>query len=502
MGGTKKDDSVNVQTQAVAPTPDAIIEETTSYFAHGGPQKAHTKAERRPQLEYQASEIELEMLDHIPPGLGEPLRDVESNGQESVVEQHFMSFEKRKNVWRLFTSCLWAFCQGFADGAPGALLPYMEEYYSIGYSVVSLIWICNAVGVISFASIAHRLMAKLGIRYSLDFACCCAIVMHSIVSTGTRFPVICFAFFIGGVGLSVAGSQLNIFVSRYEKASLALGYFHGCYGLGASVSPLIATVFIARGFSWHTFYFILLSLMAVSLANVHFHFAGADEDMDPETDDHKEEGQANLLLEAIRSKTTWLMSFFVLFYQGAEVSVGAWVVTYIRDYRGNHSTSVGYVASGYWFGLTLGRLVITPVAHKYLGPRQGNILLILLSLVLMGLTWAIPSTLGEGICVSFAGIAIGPVYPLMITVVSHVVPRKIQVVSLVFASAFGYSGGALFPFVIGLISQYSGAFVMLPAFLALFSSTLAIWLCLPKIHDGKGFNSELRKKFTSFKLFA
>lgn len=452
-------------------------------------------------MEYRASEpeleLELEMLDHFP-------ADYHDNITASAAHVSTMSFEHRRNVWRLVASCLWAFCQGFSDGAPGALLPYMEEYYHISYSVVSLIWICNAVGVISFTTFAHKILAKLGMRNSLCGACMLAVVMHSIISTGTKFPVVCLGFFIGGIGVAVAGSQLNVFVSRYTKASLALGYFHGCYGLGASVLPLLATVFVSLGNPWYRFYFLLLGIMATTLAIIYWQFQGADDDMKAlEPLDAEDKPAQNMLLDALKVKTTWLISFFVLFYQGAEVSVGAWIVTYIRDFRGNYNTSVGYVASGYWFGLTFGRLLVTPSAHHYLGARNGNIILITLSILLVGLTWAIPSTVGEGICVSLAGIAIGPIYPLMITLVSHVVPRKIQVVSLVFASAFGYSGGALFPFFIGLISQYSGAFVMLPAFLALFSSTLAIWLCLPKLKDGKDFRSEAKRAIAAMhKLFA
>ncbi|SGZ48170.1 CIC11C00000005146 [Sungouiella intermedia] len=500
---TKDNDSVHVNTESVVQTPD-VIAPSPSYFPFT-PGSTHTKPQQRPPLEYHASEIELGMLDHIPVDFHQvPSHTDLEDGTKDHSDSHLLTFTRRKHVMALCASCLWAFCQGFADGAPGALLPYMEEYYHIGYSLVSLIWICNASGVISFAPIAHRILLKLGFRYSLVAACCCSVVMHSIVCTGTKFPVICLAYFIGGVGLSVAGSQLNIFVSRYEKASLALGYFHGCYGLGASVSPLIATVFVSKGYKWHTFYFVLLGLSAFAAINAFIHFSEADQDMKAieEHNEVKEEQPKSILVQALKSKTTWLLGFFVLFYQGSEVSVGAWVVTYIRDYRGNHDTSVGYVASGYWFGLTFGRLVMTPTCHHYLGARVGNSLLICLSLILVGMTWAIPSTLGEGICVSLAGICIGPIYPLMITVVSGVVPRKIQVVSLVFASAFGYSGGALFPFLIGLISQFKGAFVMLPAFLAMFTATLVIWLCLPKLPNSKGLTSTVRKHLGLHRFFA
>lgn len=486
---TKQDDSVNIVTQTVLCTPEVDLDPSSSYFQVLRPEASVTRPDRRPTLEYQTSDFELQDFTDAPARLLE-LMLLADQPDAKAKNLPMMRFGDPKGTSRVMIACLWAFCQGFSDGAPGALLPYMEEYYNINYSVVSMIWICNAIGVILLATMAHKLLHRLGIRYSLDFACALAIIMHSIVCTGTKFPVICFAFFLGGLGVSIAGSQLNIFVSRYEKASLALGYFHGCYGLGASVSPLVATAFVSHNYSWHSFYFVLLGLMAFVLVNVHFFFAGADELMVSA----EEKGAAlaeNMLYEALRSKITWLMSVFVLFYQGAEVSVGAWIVTYIRDYRGNYSTSVGYVASGYWFGLTLGRLVMTPTTHHFLGPRVGNTLFLGLTVVFLSLVWAFKTTVAESVCVSLAGITIGPVYPLMITVASRVIPRKIQVVTLVLASAFGSTGGALFPFIIGLISQFSGAFVMLPACIAMFSCTLAIWWCLPRVPGEIGLRAKI-----------
>lgn len=464
----------NVTTETPNETPSEI-KAGNSYFNFREPEPAQ-KLERRPPLEYRASEIELEeVVSGVP------------SAQIPTQEQHetYMTFsEPKKSSWRLATACLWAFSQGFSDGAPGVLLPYMETQYHISYSVVSMIWVCNAAGVILVAAFAHKLLVVLGLRKLLCFACLMGVLMQSLVSSGTAFPAICVAFFFGGVGNSIAAAQFNIFSARFEKASQALGYFHGSYGLGASVSPLIATAFMSQGYKWYNFYPVIIALMALTFAAVFFTFKGADEDiaaLGANVEKVETVKKDNLLLLVLRDKATWLMSLFVLFYQGAEVAIGAWVVTYIRDYRGNTSTSVGYVASGYWFGLTLGRLVVTRAMHGTVGPRYGNIILLVLSILFVGLTWAIPSTIGEGVCVALAGVAIGPIYPLMITMVLRVLPRKTQVVSLTFASAFGCSGGALFPFLIGLVSQYAGAFVVLPAFIILFLMTLVMWVCLSQI---------------------
>lgn len=49
-----------------------------------------------------------------------------------------------------------------SDTAPGALLPYLESYYNIGYAVVSTIFVANAAGFITTAFATDVVLTKLG----------------------------------------------------------------------------------------------------------------------------------------------------------------------------------------------------------------------------------------------------------------------------------------------------------------------------------------------------
>lgn len=406
---------------------------------------------------------------------------------EAQMSVHF----PKKNMWRVVSCIVWGFTCGLSDAAPGALLPHIEAYYNTNYAVTSLIWIGNAMGFILVATLSHKIQPILGKQKSLVVGCCFSICMHSIIASGTKFPAIVVAFFLGGCGGAISLSQINVFVARLQNQSKYLGFLHGMYGIGATVSPLCATAMVNAGIKWHYFYLILLGTMVFHAFNLFFAFAGADEDLkqwdtdatekiDPE--EAKSQLRANMVL-ALRNHVTWLLSLFVLFYQGAEVSLGGWIVTFLLDYRHGNPRTVGYVASGFWGGLTIGRLCLTRPLHKYLGTRRSVIVCLIGSLVLVGLTWAVTNTIVEAVLVSLAGVLIGPNYPLMITIAAleGLIPRKIQVITLTIATAFGSSGGALFPFLIGLLSQAVGTFVVLPVFLGLYTAMLFLWICLPNI---------------------
>ncbi|GMF58210.1 unnamed protein product [[Candida] boidinii] len=99
------------------------------------------------------------------------------------------------------------------------------------------------------------------------------------------------------------------------------------------------------------------------------------------------ESPEKLLGLALRSPITWFISFFVLFYQGGEVSIGGWIVTFLETYRHGDERTTGYVASGFWGGLTIGRIFLTSFLHKNVGAKRGVSILSLCAIASVILAW-------------------------------------------------------------------------------------------------------------------
>lgn len=434
------------------------------------------------------------------------------------------------NKWRIIALCMWSFCGGYSDAAPGALLPTIEKVYDVSYSVVSLIWMANAVGFILVAVFAHKIQQWLGREKSVPVGCLSSVIMFAMVASGGPFPLIVTGFFFGGLGFAIVLAQSNVFLSKLDKNSKYLSFFHAGYGLGATISPLIATAAVERGVNWNYCYLVMLVMMIVNGINTHFAFRGADEDLLPWDHDETEhllehastsgtqspeaveEGiglqdlgrrlsvvsEANVapseMRLALKNRITWLISLFVLCYQGSEVSLGGWIVSYLVDYR-HTSTSYGYVLSGFWGGLTVGRLMFTRPLHKWFGARRSITGLVILTITAVALAWVNKNTIVLSVFVSIAGALIGPLYPLMITDVAAMLPRKIQVVSMTIMTAFGLSGGAIFPFLTGLLAESAGTYVVLPIFIASYSVVLILWLCLPNVERKGEIPDSLFKRF-------
>lgn len=417
-----------------------------------------------------------------------------------------------KNVYRFIASCCWQFCLGATDGSVGALLPSIEAHYAVTYAVVSLIWLANCIGFILIASTSHFVTKHLKLKTAVFISTLLQVIQFSIASSGTKFPAFVFSYFIGGVAAALGLSRHNYYISRFDKASTCLGILHGSYGIGATVGPLIATLMISHKLKWHFFFLVLLGVTLANCFTIFFSFRDSDADFLPfelaeESDSsiqqetnssaiqlrdmtsskprHDHEGNVskapNDFTLAVKLIKTWLMSFWVLFYQGLEVGFGSWVVTFFLKSKKGHAGTTGYISSGFWAGITISRFVVTPLASKYLGSRRSIIVLGIMAIIFDVLTWTVSNIYASAVMAAFNGVVVGPMYPLMIGLVPRILPRKVQVISMTIMMAFGSSGGALFPFIIGLLTQFIGTYVMHPMFIALTVAMVITWVILPNV---------------------
>jgi fucose permease len=83
----------------------------------------------------------------------------------------------------------------------------------------------------------------------------------------------------------------------------------------------------------------------------------------------------------------------------------------------------------------------------------------------------------------------GPMFPTAIILVTKLLPRSLHVGTIGFGTAFGGSGGAIFPFIVGAIAQARGVKTLQPVILALLAAIAALWVCMPRTKE-KGHDNE------------
>jgi fucose permease len=168
------------------------------------------------------------------------------------------------------------------------------------------------------------------------------------------------------------------------------------------------------------------------------------------------------------------------FYQGAEVAISGWVISYLIHYRRGDPSHVGNVTSGFWAGITVGRFVLTHFAQK-IGEKVAVMVLIIGAAVCQLLVWLVPNIIGNAVAESIVGLFLGPIYPCATAVFAKLLPRDIQISSLSVVTSMGSSGGALVPFITGILAQNLSTVVLHPVVLISFGAMTITWLLLPRI---------------------
>lgn len=362
----------------------------------------------------------------------------------------------------------------------------MEKDYSIGYAVVSLIFVSNAVGFISAAPITSYIQGRIGRAKLLILAEVIMALGYTMLVIPSRpFPVTVVAFLFLGLGIALNLAPNNVFCANLANSTTTLGAFHGSYGIGGTIGPLIATALVSHGSSWSTFYFLALGLTLLNMVVAYITFRRFEKDNPPSTtlartrSGRESDSKSRLFKEALKNRTTILASLFIFAYQGAEVSISGWVISFLISYRHSSPEKIGYVTAGFWAGITLGRFVLSHPAHL-LGEKKAVAFLILGATAFQLLVWLVPNVIGEAVAVSIVGLLLGPVYPCATAVFSRLLPKRLQMTSLATVSALGSSGGAVAPFMTGLIAQKSGTWVLHPICIALFAAMGACWFALPR----------------------
>ncbi|KAI0393500.1 MFS general substrate transporter [Xylariaceae sp. FL0594] len=393
--------------------------------------------------------------------------------------------------YRFAAVCAQNLLGGLTDSAPGG-----GGYYNIGYAVVSLIFVGQALGFIAAAPFVDTVRRRLGRARTLGLGDSLMVLGFIPFLCAAPFPVIVVGYFFIGFGFALGLAIGNVYSANLPYGTVWLGGMHGSYGIGGTIGPLIATSIVTTygPAAWSRYYIITVSMAVLNGAFALWSFWGYEKEVLMSTSLEAVSSQQtgasasasaasprlllSAMLQAFKSRVVLLGAVFIFAYQGAEVSISGWVISFLISARGGDPSTVGNVTSGFWGGITLGRFVLSPVGAR-VGERRFVYGLVVGAAVFQLLVWLVPNVIGEAVSLAVVGLLLGPVYPCAAAVFTRNLSRREQVSGLGVISAFGSSGGAVAPFTTGLLAQAKGTFVLHPVAIGLFAAMLVCWFTLP-----------------------
>ncbi|KDQ09339.1 hypothetical protein BOTBODRAFT_37096 [Botryobasidium botryosum FD-172 SS1] len=398
---------------------------------------------------------------------------------ETVITKDMINYERAA-----FASlCFSQFLNGWNDGSTGPLLPRMQEFYGVGFAVVSLVFISSCCGFIFAALMNVPLSDRFGFGKIIAFGSGLQMIGCAVQSAAPPFPAFAIAFSLNGFGFGATGSQANGFVALLRNSGEGkMSLLHAAYGCGAFIAPLVATQFSSMAhWSFHYLASLGLALINCIFLNVVFRLKSQEQALSKAGIVVVESGATNesgKMKQIMKVKTVHVLALFIFVYVGVEVTIGGWIVTYSLKVRGG-GPSAGYIASGFFGGLMLGRIVLIWVTRK-VGARQVVYMYIALCIALEITVWFVPSLIENAIAVSFVGLFLGPIYPICMTISSEVLPPWLLVGSIGWIAGIGQAGSAALPFMTGAIASKTGVRAMQPLLVGMMGGMIALWLFVPR----------------------
>ncbi|KAK0224600.1 MFS general substrate transporter, partial [Armillaria nabsnona] len=391
-----------------------------------------------------------------------------------------------------FAAVCWCFFLGmWNDGTTGPLIPVIQESYHINFATVSLLFVFSRIGFVLGAGANVYLNERYGFGKITFIGSLSQVISYAMESPQPPFPVMVLAY---ALAHCITGNGLVGSLKEHKMTKLTM--LHAAYGVGAFVSPLVATHFsYKRHWSYH---FLISAGIAVSnsvvLALV-FRFKTqevllAEAGQAPGESNAAESRGANLYRSILNIKAVHFLAFFALIYLGTEVTVGGWAVTFIINER-KGGKSAGYVSSGFFGGLTLGRLCLIWFSKK-VGEHRVVFVYILLAIALELTVWFVPSIIENGVAISFVGFLLGPMFPILVGHATRILPASLLTENVGWITGIGVSGSAALPFITGLLASRYGIWSLQPLVVSMMCTLAGVWALVPRARRVDGDSGAAR----------
>jgi MFS family permease len=401
---------------------------------------------------------------------------------------------------------------GLPDTVLGIAWPYMSSDFGKPLEAVGFLTIFTTCCTVLSSVLSGHILARFGTGRVTFVSClmtACGLIGYSLAPSMAWL----FVFLpLLGFGAGCIDCGLNMYVASHYS-SRHMTWLHSCWGIGATVGPMIMTAFLASGLSWRGGYrtigSIQLTLAVVLFASIGLWDRVRQSRVDgPGNSEGAGDAEATRGDDAVhgiitatrdggaaapdgeetkrrrRAAMRLQIAFFAL-YTACEFLVGVWAFSLLVKARGVEPTLAGLWVSFFYAALTGGRIL-----SGFIVDRFGNRFMIRAGVVVsffgIGLL-ALPSILSPAFdalaCAGLIlmGVGFAPMYPSMM----HETPKRFRESTA--RKMVGYQTGAanlgasILPAFIGLVGARTSLEVMPIAELAFMLAMLAIGFALDSL---------------------
>ncbi|KAF7325469.1 MFS domain-containing protein [Mycena kentingensis (nom. inval.)] len=443
--------------------------------------------------------------------------------------------QRKTEYMQLVSLCGVLVVSGWVDGSLGPLIPEIQKFYGVSYTIVSLLFVFKCIGYISGAFVNILITRRFGFGNLVLAGSFILIIANGLQAAAPVVPYEVFVLgsLLNGFGLATQNSQSVGYVASLRvRQATKMGIFQSAYGLGCLTSPLVVTQFLslARSGYWALSYLtavVVAMINALSLwvvfrrrtqeeclaqigqveldfpqekipqsplgvADAHAAvptpaptpappltaFSVAQSQMYPPTPYPTQTLQKSTMRQVLSLKVVHLLALFLFAYVGTEVTIAGWIVTFVRDVRGGGNSS-GYIASGFWAGFMVGRIALLPL-NKWIGEHLATYIYLAVCIGLELIIWFVRNIYVDAVAVALIGTLFGPLFPIGMNLAARTIHPALLTPAISWLSGISFAGASVFPLIAGAIAGRAGFGSFQPVIIGMLVLMILLWALVPR----------------------
>lgn len=262
---------------------------------------------------------------------------------------------------RLLRNVLFAFFVSGAASQPlGSFIPFLREQYGFSYDLSGILLSCQSTGNLISVLLAGFLPIYLGRRRAILTTSVWMAVAYLIFASGFGSPALFVAAFtMTGIARGGNSNFSNTMISTLpgDKATRGYNLLHGCFAVGALLSPLVL-VFCTNRFPNMGWRLVagLLALLCLSQIAVYAKM--------PLPQEPRGKSVKTVDRSFLKVKQFWLGSAMLFFYISVEYAIVGWLVSYFQDTGVLSADWSQMMNSLLWLVIFCGRMIGAAITGK------------------------------------------------------------------------------------------------------------------------------------------
>ena len=357
--------------------------------------------------------------------------------------------EKKRQDALLHATLFAFFVSGAASQPLGSFIPFLRETYGFSYDLSGVLLSCQSVGNLASILLTGFLPYAIGRRRSILLTSVWMAVAYLIFASGLgATPLLIAAFLMTGVSRGGNSNFSNTMISTLpgERATRGYQLLHGCFAVGALLSPLLLVFCTTRlpGIGWRVVAGILCVLCVAQIVTYL---------KMPLPQENDKRSVKSVDKSFLRQREFWLGSAMLFCYISAEYAIVGWLVTYFQDVgilNANHSQMMNSLL---WLVIFCGRMIGAYLTGKLSRSKllviDGAGMFAFFLLMFFSRT-AVPAVIG----LMGVGLFMATIYPSAFAFGSESIRGNDLGCSIMILC--GSIGGVLTPALVGFVAERSG----------------------------------------------